>query len=95
MDSFAQSEVQNFKNEVLLKNLKKRIDEFNDSGVFEIMDPMELVDTVFNEAFISGSTYQIDAEKQSFYNKYIKKGLKISIVEEDGIKRFKMELIGK
>ena len=95
MDSFAQSEVQNFKNEVLLKNLKKRIDEFNESGVFEIMDPMELVDTVFDEAFISGSINQIDAEKQSFYNKYIKKGLKISIVEEDGTKRFKMELIGK
>ena len=59
------------------------------------MDPIELVDTVFNEAFISGSIYQIDTEKRSFYNKYIKKGLKISIVEEDGTKRFKMELIGK
>ena len=95
MDSFAQSEVQNFKNEVLLNNLKKRIDEFNESGVFEIMNPEELLDTVFNEAFISGSIYQIEVEKKSFYDRYIKKGLKISIIDEDGYKRFKMELIGK
>lgn len=95
MDSFAQSEVQNFKNEVLLNNLQRRIDEFNESGVFEILDPEELLDTVFNEAYISGSIYQIEAEKKSFYNRYIKKGLKVSIVEEDGYKKFKMELIGK
>ena len=94
MDSFAQSEVQSFKNEVLLNNLKRRIDEFNESGVFEIMDPLELLDTVFNEAYISGSYNQIEAEKKSFYNKYIKKGLKIIIVDEDGYKRFKMELVG-
>ena len=95
MDSFAQSEVQNFKNEVLLNNLQRRIDEFNESGVFEILDPEELLDTVFNEAYISGSIYQIEAEKKSFYNRYIKKGLKVSIIEEDGYKKFKMELIGK
>ncbi len=95
MDSFAQSEVQSFKNEVLLRNLKKRIDEFNETGVFEILDPEELLNTVFNEAYISGSIYQIEAEKKSFYNRYIKKGLKISIVEENDNKRFKMELIGK
>ena len=95
MDSFAQSEVQKFKNEVLFSSLKKRIDTFNESGVFEIMDPEELLDVVFNEAFISGSISQIEAEKKSFYNRYIKKGLKISIVEENGHKRFKMELAGK
>lgn len=32
---------------------------------------------------------------KSFYNRYIKKGLKVSIIEEDGYKKFKMELIGK
>lgn len=95
MDSFAQSEVQEFKNQVLLNNLKRRIDEFNDSGVFEIMNPEELLDTVFEEAYILGSYTQIENEKSAFYNKYIKKGLKISIVEEDDYKRFKMELIGK
>lgn len=87
--------VQNFKNEVLLNNLQRRIDEFNESGVFEILDPEELLDTVFNEAYISGSIYQIEAEKKSFYNRYIKKRLKVTIVEEDGYKKFKMELIGK
>lgn len=95
MDSFAQSEVQEFKNAVLLNNLKRRIDEFNDSGLFEIMDPDELLDTIFDEAYIYGSYTQKEKEKEAFYNRYLKKGFKITIEDDEGNKKFKMELIGK
>ena len=88
MDSFAQSEVQAFKNMVLLSNLKSKIEEFNETGFFEILDANELVDKIFAESYIQGSPYQIEQEKKAFFNKYLKKGLKITIQDN----KFVMEL---
>lgn len=92
MDSFAQSEVQDFKNTVLLRNLRSKINEFNENGTFVTTSATELVDMIFQECYIQGSHYQIEAEKEAFFKKYIKKGFKISVVEDDDQYKFVMEL---
>lgn len=92
MDSFAQSEVQDFKNTVLLRNLRSKINEFNETAVFATINASELVDQIFQECYIQGSHYQIETEKEAFFKKYIKKGLKVSVVEDDGQYKFQMEL---
>ena len=92
MDSFAQAEVQDFKNKVLVRKLREKIDEFNDTGVFPTMDAMELVDMIFLECHIQGAYFQLKMEKEEFYKKYLKKGFKIVVSEKDGAKIFQMEL---
>ena len=94
MDSFAQSAVQDFKDIVLFHYLQKKIKEFNDTGYFANMNPYGLVDTIFQEAHIQGSYYQIETEKKAFFDKYLKKGLKINVEEENDHTCFKMELAG-
>ncbi len=93
MDSFAQSEIQAFKNNVLLRNLRTKINEFNENGVFTTINATELVDQIFQECYIQGSYYQIDTEKEAFFNKYIKKGFRISVIEDNGQRKLQMELI--
>lgn len=56
------------------------------------LNPKELVDIIFQECHIQGSPYQLEAEKKVFYDKYIKKGFKVSIVGEGDEQRFMMEL---
>ena len=92
MDSFAQSEVQDFKNMVLYQALQQKIADFNTSGTFPIMNPRRLVDAIFQEAYIQGSINQLQTEKEAFYKKYLKKGLKVSVIEENDETYFKMEL---
>lgn len=94
MDSFAQSEIQNYKDMVLYRSLQQRVKEFNETGHFEIMDPKLLVDMVFQEAHITGSFNQIETEKQAFYRKYVRKGMKITVTEDKEQSKFKMELVG-
>lgn len=92
MDSFAQGEVQDFKNNVLLRNLQSKLNDFNQTKNFVTLNPKELVDIIFQECHIQGSPYQLEAEKKVFFDKYIKKGFKISIVGEGDEQRFMMEL---
>lgn len=92
MDSFAQGEVQDFKNNVLLRNLQSKLNDFNQTKNFVTLNPKELVDIIFQECHIQGSHYQLEAEKKVFYDKYIKKGFKVSIVGEGDEQRFMMEL---
>ena len=92
MDSFAQSEVQDFKNTVLLRNLQSKLNDFNETKEFVTLNPQKLVDIIFQECYIQGSRYQLDAEKKVFYDKYIKKGFKVSIVGNGDEQRFIMEL---
>ena len=93
MDSFAQSEVQDFKNTVLLRNLQSKLNDFNETKEFVTLNPQKLVDIIFQECYIQGSHYQLDTEKKAFYDKYIKKGFKVSIVGAGDEQRFVMELV--
>lgn len=74
MDRFAQAEAQEYKEEVLLQNLRLVLKEFNDRGSFNYRNPDELVDAIFTKAHIHGSYTQIQNEKETFKNKYLKKG---------------------
>ena len=65
MDSFAQGEVQDFKNNVLLRNLQSKLNDFNQTKSFVTLNPKELVDIIFQECHIQGSPYQLEAEKKS------------------------------
>ena len=65
MDSFAQGEVQDFKNNVLLRNLQSKLNDFNQTKNFVTLNPKELVDIIFQECHIQGSPYQLEAEKKS------------------------------
>ncbi len=91
MDDFAQDKVQKFKTSVLMNSLLKRINEFNESGTFAILDVEELLDTIFREACIMGADKQIQQERQVFFNTYLKRGLIVKPIEEDGRLVFKME----
>ncbi len=95
MDSFAQSAVQDFKDIVLYHNLQLKIKEFNETGHLDTMNPYALVDLIFQEAHIQGSLNQIETEKKAFFNKYLKKGLRIHVEEKDNHAFFKMELCSK
>lgn len=59
MDSFAQGEVQDFKNNVLLRNLQSKLNDFNQTKNFVTLNPKELVDIIFQECHIQGSPYQL------------------------------------
>lgn len=84
--------MQDFKNTVLLRNLQSKLNDFNETKEFVTLNPQKLVDIIFQECYIQGSRYQLDAEKKVFYDKYIKKGFKISIVGDGDEQRFIMEL---
>ena len=92
MDDFAQDRVQQFKNDVLFANLMERINGFNASGQFAILDIDQLIQTLFNEAGISGQSSQIAKEKEEFYKKYLRAGFVIVPKDTENGKVFKMEL---
>ena len=91
MDDFAQDKVQKFKTSVLMNSLLRRINDFNESGTFAILDVEELLDTIFREACIMGADKQILQERQVFFNTYLKRGLIVKPIEENGRLVFKME----
>lgn len=94
MDSFAQGEVHEFKEQILKLTLNRKIARFNREGVLESLEPMMLVERIFSESRIRGSEEQLIKEKQNFYNRYLKKGLKLNVVEDkEGKLKFKMEFI--
>ena len=92
MSDFAQDVIQKFKSEVLYLGLESRVREFNEMGTFMPLDINELIDELFEEAFIRGEESQLKKEKEVFYNKHLKNGLLIKPVNEEGRLKFKIEL---
>jgi hypothetical protein len=92
MSDFAQDIIQSFKSEVLYLGLESRVREFNRTGTFMPLVIDELVDELFAEAYIKGEESQLKKEKEVFYNKYLKNGLLIKPVNEEGQLKFKIEL---
>lgn len=92
MDTFAQDQVQQFKEKVLFKSLQNVLDEFNTEGTFSYNNPTELLEAIFYEAGIRGCYCQVEQEKQTFYNKYLKNGFVIEPVEENGEVVYKMSV---
>ncbi|MBR4880926.1 MAG: hypothetical protein IKU19_03270 [Clostridia bacterium] len=92
MSDFAQDRIQSFKTDVLFRLLKKRIDHFNSTGKFGPLNIRELLKNLFYEAGIGGADSQLEKEKEAFYNKYLKHGLLMKPVEEDGKLVMKIEL---
>lgn len=92
IDDFAQDKVQKFKTNVLVNSLSRRIKTFNETGQFEILDIEELITTLFHEACISGAGKQIEQERKVFYNQFLKKGLIVKPVEQEGRLIFQMEI---
>lgn len=93
MDFFAQAEVQEYKEEVLKQNLKLILKEFNEKGCFTYRNPDELVDTIFTRAHIHGSFTQIQNEKETFKNKYLKKGFIIKPSLKENQNNYILELV--
>lgn len=93
MDGFAQAEAQEYKEEVLVQNLRLIIKEFNEEGSFAYRSPDELVDTIFTKAHIHGPYMQIQNEKEAFKNKYLKKGFVIKPQIKDEQSNYVLELI--
>ncbi|MCD8285992.1 MAG: NYN domain-containing protein [Clostridia bacterium] len=93
MDDFAQDKVQLFKTQVLLGTLRRRIATFNETGIWPDMDADKLVDSLFREAYITGADTQMEQEKKTFMNTYLKGGFTIKYSEDpDGSRPFRMEL---
>ena len=95
MSDFAQDKVQQFKSDVLYRGLVKRIKTFNETGEFKTLDVAELLQELFYDANIGGAENQVEKEKEAFFNKYLKNGLLIKPVSEDGKLIFKIELYKK
>ena len=93
MDSFAQDTIQDFKSTVLFRMLKSYINYFNETGYLKFLNPYDLVEKIFKDAYLTGNYSQLEAEKKAFYNKYLKKGLKIIVKDDVDGPKFKMELI--
>lgn len=92
MSDFAQDVIQSFKTEVLYLGLESRVREFNETGTFMPLDIENLIDELFNEAYIKAEESQLKKEKEVFYNKYLKNGFLIKPSNEyDGL-RLKIEL---
>ena len=91
MSDFAQDSVQIFKTEVLLYSLENRIREFNETGVFMPLNVDELLTEIFYEAGIVVDEKQLEQEKQVFYNNYLKKGFLIKPVDEEGVRKLKIQ----
>ncbi len=93
MDDFAKDKVQDFKEKVLVGALRKQINRFNETHEWEFEDVGEMVDSLFYRAYIKGPKEQIDHEKKTFFNKYLKKGFVIRCEEdEEGKILFKLDL---
>lgn len=95
MNDFAQDIIQKFKFEVLFKGLLKHVNHFNETGEFIYLNVDELLEELFFDANILGAEGQIKKEKEAFYNKYLKNGLLLKPVNENGKLRFKIELYKK
>ena len=95
MSDFAQDSVQEFKMQVLYFGLQTRLDRFNEMGMMSTLDVDELLQQIFNEARIVGAESQIEREKEAFFNKYLRNGLLIKPVLENGKMIFKIELAKK
>lgn len=92
MDDFAQGAVQSFKTIVLKKNLQKKIDEFNGTGCLFTLSLSELMNKLFEESAIKGEARQIAIEKEDFFKKYLKKGLKLKPYQDGEDYYFELEL---
>lgn len=92
---FAQDSIQKFKSDVLYLGLAEHIKEFNKTGDFKTLDVNELLKTLFNDANINGAESQIQKEKDAFYDRYLRNGLLLKPVAEDGKLRFKIEVYKK
>ena len=96
MSDFAQyQKIQNFKSDVLFLGLAERIKRFNSTGEFGSLDVAELLQQLFYDANICGAEGQVQKEKDAFYEKYLKNGLLLKPVLEDGKLVFKIEIYKK
>ena len=95
MSDFAQDKVQQFKTDVLYLGLADRIKKFNATGNFGTLDIEELLRELFYEANICGAENQVEKEKEAFFNRYLKNGLLLKPVTEDGKPVLKIELYRK
>ncbi len=95
LNDFALDKVQQFKTNVLQRGLWKKIEEFNSSGTFGTLDVEDLIQELFYDANICGAESQINKEKESFFNKYLKNGFIVRPTEEDGRIVLKMDYIKK
>lgn len=93
MDWFAQAEAQEYKEEVLVQNLRLILKEFNETGNFTYKNPDEFVDAVFSRAHIKGPFTQIQNEKETFKNKYLKKGFTIKPLSKENQINYVLEII--
>ncbi len=95
MSDFAQDKIQQFKSDVLYRGLAERIKKFNQTGNFGTLDVEQLLQELFYDANISGAESQVQKEKEAFFDKYLKKGLLIKPVTEDGKTTLQIELYKK
>ena len=73
-------------------SLESRVREFNETGNFMPLDVDELLQEIFHEAAIIAEESQLKKEKEVFFSKYLKNGLLVKPVLEDGKQRLKIEL---
>ena len=92
MSDFAQDKIQKFKSDVLYLGLLAKIRHFNETGVFPELDVNALLQELFFDASIGGAESQVRKEKEAFFNKYLKGGLLIKPVDDNGVLKFKIEL---
>lgn len=95
MSDFAQDKIQKFKSDVLYRGLMGRIEHFNNTGEFGTLIVNEILQQIFYDANIVGAESQVTKEKETFYNKYLKSGLLLKPVNENGVLKFKIELYRK
>ena len=95
MSDFAQDTVQKFKSDVLYLGIVEKIRHFNETGEFGTLDVNELLQELFYDADINGAEGQVQKEKEAFFNKYLKSGLLLKPVTENGALRFKIEIYRK
>lgn len=92
MSDFAKERVQKFKNEVLLVALEEIVEKFNCEGVFDPITVPELLGRVFWKAGVICEATQLEKEKESFYKQYLRDGITVRPVEQDGVLRLRMEI---
>ena len=95
MSDFAQDKIQKFKSDVLYLGLMERVERFNTTGEFGSLDVAELLQEIFYDAEIKGAESQVKKEKDAFYTKYLKNGLLLKPVMENGKLVLKIELYKK
>ena len=95
MSDFAQDSIQQFKSDVLYLGLSDRVKHFNKTGEFLTLNVDDLLQELFYDANIGGAESQVKKEKEAFYNKYLKNGLLLKPVVEDGKRVLKIEIYKK